>query len=75
MTWTNVKTLDIYTLVGERQTLLVDFESGNTSILKNFLWVAILDLLLLPLLESGHLDASMSSSIPFICLQKYLHDS
>lgn len=71
-----MRTPDIYTLVGETKTLLVDFESGNTmSILKNFLWVSILYLLFLPLLESRHLDANVSSSIPSTCLQKYLHHS
>lgn len=75
MTWTYVRTLDIYTLAWERQILLADFESGVTSIIKTFLWVAILYLLLLPLLESSHLDANVSSSIPSTCPQKTLHHS
>lgn len=75
MTWTYVRTLDGYTLAEERQTLLAYFESGDRSIIKNFLWVAIIYVLLLPLLESSHWDANVSSSIPSTCLQKNLHHS
>lgn len=54
---TYIGTLDIFTLVEGRKTLIVDFKSGNTlSILNSFSLVTILYLLFLLLLESKTFD-------------------